>query len=48
LEQLLGQKQFQIEFMERQFEIAGEQCGVDLKKKLLANPYLVLAKPTGT
>ena len=33
LEQLLGQKQFQIEFMEKQFEIAKDQYGVDLKKK---------------
>lgn len=33
LEQLLGQKQFQIEFMEKQFEIARSQYGVDLKKK---------------
>ena len=34
LEQLLGQKQFQIEFMEKQFEIARDQYGVDLKKKV--------------
>lgn len=34
LEQLLGQKQFQIEFMEKQFEIAKNQYGVDLKKKV--------------
>jgi transposase len=33
LEQLLGQKQFRIEFMEKQFEIAKDQYGVDLKKK---------------
>jgi len=33
LEQALGQKQFQIEFMEKQFDIARSQYGVDLKKK---------------
>jgi transposase-like protein len=33
LEQLLGQKQFEIEFMEKQFEIARSNYGVDLKKK---------------
>jgi transposase len=33
LEQLLGQKQFQIEFMEKQFEISRDQYGIDLKKK---------------
>jgi transposase len=48
LEQLLGQKQFQIEFMEKQFEIAREQYGVDLKKKASGKPLSVLAKPTAT
>lgn len=38
LEQLLGQKQFQIEFMEKQFEIARSQYGVDLKKKASGRP----------
>lgn len=33
LEQLLGKKQFQIEFMEKQFDILKDQYGVDLKKK---------------
>jgi transposase len=33
LEQLLGQKQFEIEFLEKQMEIASDQYGVDLKKK---------------
>jgi transposase len=34
LEQLLGQKQFEIDFLRTQIEIASEQYGVDLKKKL--------------
>ena len=33
LEQLLGQKQFEIDFLKKQMEIASEQYGVDLKKK---------------
>ncbi len=33
LEQLLGQKQFQIEFLEKQIEITSNQYGVDFKKK---------------
>ena len=33
LEQLLGQKQFEIDFLKKQIEIASEQYGVDLKKK---------------
>lgn len=38
LEQLLGQKQFEIDFLNKQMEIAGEQYGVDLKKKLRGKP----------
>jgi len=38
LEQLLGKKQFQIEFMEKQFEIAKQQYGVDMKKKPSGKP----------
>lgn len=34
LEQLLGQKQFEIDFLKKQMEITSEQYGVDLKKKL--------------
>lgn len=34
LEQLLGQKQFQIDFLNKQIEIASHQYGIDLKKKL--------------
>lgn len=33
LEQLLGQKQFEVDFMEKQMEIASEDYGVDFKKK---------------
>jgi transposase len=33
LEQLLGQKQFEIDFLKKQMELASEQYGVDLKKK---------------
>jgi hypothetical protein len=31
---MLGQKQFEIDFLKKQMEIASEQYGVDLKKKL--------------
>ena len=34
LEQLLGQKQFEIEFLQKQMKITSEQYGVDFKKKL--------------
>lgn len=33
LEQLLGQKQFEIDFLERQMDVASEQYNIDLKKK---------------
>ncbi len=33
LEQLLGQKQFEVDFLEKQMQIATEQYGVDFKKK---------------
>jgi transposase-like protein len=33
LEQLLGQKQFEIDFLKKQMDLASEQYGVDLKKK---------------
>jgi transposase-like protein len=33
LEQLLGQKQFEVDFMKKQMEIASEDYGVDFKKK---------------
>ena len=38
LEKLLGQKQFVIDFLEKQMEIASEQYGIDLKKKLSGKP----------
>lgn len=34
LEQLLGQKQFEIDFLKKQMEITSVQYGIDLKKKL--------------
>ena len=34
LEQLLGQKQFEVDFLKKQMEIASDQYGIDLKKKL--------------
>jgi len=33
LEQMLGQKEFEIDFLKKQMQIASEQYGVDLKKK---------------
>ena len=33
LEQLLGQKQFEVDFLKKQMEIASEDYGVDFKKK---------------
>lgn len=38
LEQLLGQKQFELDFMEKQFELVSEQYGLDLKKKQYGTP----------
>jgi Transposase. len=38
LEQLLGQKQFQIDFLEKQIEIASDKYGIELKKKLSGKP----------
>lgn len=34
LEQLLGKKQFEIDFLKKQIDIASDQYGVDLKKKV--------------
>jgi len=38
LEQLLGKKQFEIDFIKKQMEIASEQYGVDFKKKPSGHP----------
>lgn len=38
LEQLLGKKQFELDFMEKQIQIANEQYGIDLKKKHSGKP----------
>ena len=38
LEQLVGRKQFEIDFLNRQMEIAAQQYGIDLKKKPSGKP----------
>ena len=38
LEQMLGQKQFEVEFLQKQMQIASEQFGIDLKKKPSGTP----------
>ena len=38
LEQLLGQKQFELEFLHKQMALASEQYGIDLKKKASGPP----------
>jgi len=38
LEQLLGQKQFEIDFLTKQMALASEQYGIDLKKKRSGPP----------
>ena len=38
LEQLLGQKQFELDFLQKQIELASKQYGIDLKKKLSGKP----------
>jgi transposase len=51
LEQLLGQKQFQLDFLERQLQVASEQYGIDLKKKVSGQPsagFGSTKKSTGT
>ena len=43
LEQLVGQKQFEIEFKNKMIDIAEETLISTSKKNLVPNPYLVLA-----
>lgn len=43
LEQLVGQKQIQLEFKEKMIEIAEEMYGVDIKKKLSGPPFSTTA-----
>lgn len=45
LEQMLGQKQFEIEFKEKMIDIAEEMYDIDIKKNLVHHHYLVLASP---
>jgi transposase len=44
LEQLIGQKQFEIDFLKKQMEIAGDEYGIDLKKKLSGKPSVGFGK----
>jgi len=39
LEQLLGQKQFEVDFLQKQIQLASQQFGIDLKKKLSGKPF---------
>jgi transposase len=39
LEQLLGQKQFEVDFLQKQLELASQQFDIDLKKKLSGKPF---------
>lgn len=48
LEQLVGQKQFEIEFKDKMIDIAEEMYDIDIKKNLVRNPLLVLAQQEGT
>ena len=43
LEQLVGQKQIQIEFKEKMIELAEQMYGVDIKKNLVRSAQVVLA-----
>jgi transposase len=38
LERMIGQKQIQIDFLEKMIEIAGEKYGIDIKKKHSTTP----------
>jgi len=38
LEQLLGRKQFELDFMEKQMQLTKEQYGIDVKKKHSGKP----------
>ena len=42
LEQALGQKQFMIDFYEKMIELAEEHYNIDIKKKILPDPPMVL------
>lgn len=44
LEQLLGQKQFEIDFLSKQMQIASEQYRVDFKKKQSGKPSVGFGK----
>ena len=38
LEQMLGQKQFEVEFMKKQMEMSSDKYGIDFKKKPSGSP----------
>mgnify|MGYP007108819566 CR=1 FL=1 len=39
LEQLIGQKQIKIDFLEKMIELAQEEYGIDIKKKVSTKQY---------
>lgn len=42
LERIVGQKQIIIDFQQKMIEIAENDLGVEIKKSMVPNPYLVL------
>ena len=44
LEQMLGQKQILIEFQQKMIELAEEEYGIDIKKKLETEPSSISEK----
>jgi transposase-like protein len=47
LEQLLGQKQFELDFLQKQMELASKQYGIDLKKKVSGKPLFGFGSTEG-
>ena len=48
LEQIIGQKQVQLEFKEKMIEIAEEKYGIEIKKNILPHRPILIGKPTKT
>jgi len=48
LEQIIGQKQIMIDFQDKMIELAQEEYRIDIKKKLVQNPALVLGEKGST
>lgn len=44
LERIVGQKQILIDFKDKMIELAEEQYGIDIKKKFLPDPRILLEK----